>query len=249
MSVIRLLRRTLRSGRNAVDRWMSGGPFADRWQRLKWLLKYRLGLQRHVPDLATLATRPHRPILMEAIDGLGRVDDVLEVGCGRGVNLLLLARRHPGVRLAGIDVSAHAIARALRELRDAGVDAQLRVGGAEDMGAYGDDSMDVVIADAVTMYLSPETIALALGEMARTARLGVVISAWHADLPGAMDPWLYDEGTWVYDYARLLGAVPGMAVEVRRYPQGTWQDRRWNQYGCIVIGRRAPLPAGPGQAT
>lgn len=41
---------------------------------------------------------------------------LLEVGCGTGHNLRLLARRHPGLHLAGVDVSADMLYKASKNL-------------------------------------------------------------------------------------------------------------------------------------
>lgn len=42
---------------------------------------------------------------------------VVEIGCGTGRNLAVLARRHPGARLYGIDASAEMLATARAKLR------------------------------------------------------------------------------------------------------------------------------------
>lgn len=219
---------------HALDRRLDTGSFGSPWQRLKWALKYRLGSNRHVPDLVTLAERPHRPLLLETFDALGPWRSALEVGCGRGVNLLLLARRYPGATLIGMDISARAIESAQRELARYAVKARLSVGGAEDLSAYADNSADVVLADAVTMYLPPTSIYAALKEMCRVARLGVVVSTWHAVVASSSSPWIYDEGAWVYDYQRLLYDLPGFKSDILRYPADIWHDARWRAYGSIV---------------
>src|SRR5262245_25724311 len=77
---------------------------ADRMDRI-----YRY--QRHVYDF----TRKHyllgRDRLIERLD-VDAGDSVLEIGCGTGRNLIRAARRYPGARFFGIDVSPQMLASA-----------------------------------------------------------------------------------------------------------------------------------------
>jgi SAM-dependent methyltransferase len=84
---------------------------------------------------------------------------VLEVGCGPGPNLWLLARE--GFQIAGIDGSAHAIDQARARLRDEGLEraaetADLKVGNFATL-PWPDNSFDVVI-DIEAIYANPVPI-------------------------------------------------------------------------------------------
>lgn len=52
---------------------------------------------------------------------------VLEIGCGTGRNLIAAARRYPGARCFGIDVSTEMLNSAIRAISRAGLAAQIRV--------------------------------------------------------------------------------------------------------------------------
>jgi S-adenosylmethionine-diacylgycerolhomoserine-N-methlytransferase len=54
-------------------------------------------------------------------------DAVLEIGCGTGRNLVLAARRYPGARFFGIDVSTVMLTRAIDQLGRAGLAGRVRV--------------------------------------------------------------------------------------------------------------------------
>jgi S-adenosylmethionine-diacylgycerolhomoserine-N-methlytransferase len=54
-------------------------------------------------------------------------DAVLEIGCGTGRNLVLAARRYPGARFYGIDVSTVMLTRAIDQLGRAGLSGRVRV--------------------------------------------------------------------------------------------------------------------------
>lgn len=59
------------------------------------------------------ATRVRQLLLVRAIELL-KPRKVLEVGCGNGINLLLLAGRFPGIEFAGVDLTPEGIAAAKR---------------------------------------------------------------------------------------------------------------------------------------
>ncbi len=226
---------SLRRGLSRLDETMDGSSLAGAWQRLKWTLKYHLGRPGHVPDFETLLSRPHRAILLERLDGFGPWRSLLEVGCGRGVNLLLLAKRKPDATLAGIDTSVAAIRAARAELAKRGIwQVDLKAGTATKLVGCADKSVDVVLADAVLMYIPPEDIVVVLSEMLRVVRMGVVAGVWNMDMPPPGDPWRYDEGTWVYDYRRIIAESLGFNVNVEPYPVGAWDDVRWKRYGAIL---------------
>jgi ubiquinone/menaquinone biosynthesis C-methylase UbiE len=224
-----------------LDGYLDGGPMASSWQRLKWTLKYRFGRPGHVPAFDTLLNRPHRTILLDRLDGLGPWRSLLEVGCGRGVNLLLTAKRKPDAKLTGIDTSVAAIRTTRVELARRGMkDFHLEVGSVSNLTGLADQSFDVVLADAVLMYVPPAEIVDALSEMLRVARFGIVAGVWNSDIPPPASAWLYDEGTWVYDYRRILGGLGCINADVESYPEGVWDDGRWQKYGSILlIGRNA----------
>ncbi len=54
-------------------------------------------------------------------------DAVLEIGCGTGRNLVLAARRYPGARFYGVDVSTVMLTRAIDQLGRAGLSGRVRV--------------------------------------------------------------------------------------------------------------------------
>jgi len=71
------------------------------------------------------------------IDGLRPRDgdQVLELGCGTGRNLILAARRYPNARFFGLDVSTEMLTSAIEAIGRAGLEARVRVSHA-DAGAF-----------------------------------------------------------------------------------------------------------------
>ena len=107
--------------------------------------------QRHIYDVTRKYYLFGRDTLIRELDvPLG--GSVLEVGCGTGRNLALIARRFPGCRLHGLDISAEMLASAEAKLGRNG--PVLRVADATDFsaGQFGTDGFDrIVISYALSM--------------------------------------------------------------------------------------------------
>lgn len=89
------------------------------------------------------------PLLVWALD-LPKRTRILEIGCGRGVALLPLARLLEPVRLAGLDIEPRFLAEARARLDRAGIEAELVPGDARAL-PFPASSFDVVI-DFGTCY-------------------------------------------------------------------------------------------------
>jgi SAM-dependent methyltransferase len=127
------------------------------------------------PEDWAVSEDQHRPSYEEALRRVGLEPGrrVLDVGCGVGAFLLLVAERG-GVPF-GIDASEALIALARERLPD----ADLRVGDMEHM-PYDDDSVDLVTG--FTSFFFANDIVAALREAGRVAKPGapVVIQVWGA---------------------------------------------------------------------
>jgi SAM-dependent methyltransferase len=75
--------------------------------------------------------------------------DVLDVGCGAGVEVVRFARA--GARVTGVDIAASAIALARQNLEQQGLSARLDVADGEQL-PYPDASFDLVFAHGVVQY-------------------------------------------------------------------------------------------------
>jgi S-adenosylmethionine-diacylgycerolhomoserine-N-methlytransferase len=73
--------------------------------------------QRFFYDLTRRFFLPGRDELLRRVE-IKDGQAVLEVGCGTGRNLLLLAKKYPGVRLYGLDISAQMLRTAQNKVRE-----------------------------------------------------------------------------------------------------------------------------------
>jgi SAM-dependent methyltransferase len=94
---------------------------------------------------------------------------VLDVGCGVATTAIEIARRH-GARVTAADISPLMRERAEANVAAAGVAGLVTVASGDILALpYGDASFDVVIAEAVTMFVDRPTAA---AELVRVARPG-----------------------------------------------------------------------------
>jgi S-adenosylmethionine-diacylgycerolhomoserine-N-methlytransferase len=136
--------------------------------------------QRHIYDLTRKFYLFGRDRLLEALPG-GTGTSVLEIGCGTGRNLVLLARRRPGLRLFGVDISAEMLASAGAALKRAGVAGEVHLARAGAQGfdpaaAFGVESFDVAYFSYVLSMIPDwrEAVETALKALKPGGTLAVV---------------------------------------------------------------------------
>lgn len=109
------------------------------------------------------------PLVEQAACGAG--DRVLEIGCGTGSLLILVARTQPGAELVGLDPDAAALAIAERKARRAGVSLRLDRGFADEL-PYPDASFDRVLSSYMFHHLPRAVKEGTLREVRRVLRPG-----------------------------------------------------------------------------
>lgn len=136
--------------------------------------------------------------------------DVLELACGNGFNLRLLAQRNPERRFTGVDLVAAQVRRARRAL--AGLPgAGAQVGDFQAL-ALADGSQDCVFA--VESLCHATDLPRALGEIARVLRPGgtlIVIDGWRTDAFGEL-PAVVREATVAIERAMAVSAGQSLAT-------------------------------------
>src|SRR5258708_27589974 len=136
-------------------------------------------------------------------------DHVLEIGCGTGRNLIALARRHPEVRLYGIDASAPMLDTAGQAIARAGLAQRIRLARGlgeelEPLTMFGlEQPFDaIVISYALTMIPAwPAVVDAALAHLRPGGRLAVVDFWDQRHLP----PWF---GRLLRAWLHLFGLHP-----------------------------------------
>jgi SAM-dependent methyltransferase len=206
---------------------------------LEWSWRWRHVLSPRVAEdhWASIA-HPHRRPLIDSILAERPVDSVLELGCNSGPNLFLLSQDLPAARLSGMDINPAAIAYGRERLREARVtNVQLSVASLDDLAGVGDRSADVVLTDAVLMYVGPDKIGRTLAALTRIAKRRIVLNEWQMPKANGVSAGahLYHYGHWVHDFEALLRNDPRTAdVSVTRIPPEIWNSAGWTEFGARI---------------
>ena len=96
--------------------------------------------------------------------GLAAGDLILDVGCAKGFLLHDLRAVIPGVHVAGLDVSAYAVERAMDDVRP------FVLVGSADRLPFADKSFDLVVSINTVHNLERDRCVLAISEMERVSR-------------------------------------------------------------------------------
>lgn len=125
---------------------------------------------------------------MKAPDGAR----VLELGCGTGRNLILTARRYPGARCFGIDLSTEMLDTARRAIARAGLSSQITVAAGDatafdPMGLFGTAEFDRIFISYSLSMIPPwqQVIDKALQHLAPGGELQIVDFGGQERLPAA----------------------------------------------------------------
>ncbi|MEO8623447.1 MAG: class I SAM-dependent methyltransferase [bacterium] len=112
------------------------------------------------------------PLLIRALQ-LPRGGRVLEIGCGRGIALPVLAERLAPSALIGVDIDDALVAAAQRHVFDRRIDARVLEADVREL-PFDCDSFDLVIDFGTCYHVSGGTDGsrTALGEIARVLRTG-----------------------------------------------------------------------------
>lgn len=175
---------------------------------------------------------PHRSLILNAIESLRPIGSILEIGCSCGPNLANIGDRHHGIKLSGIDANKTAIARGKELLPN----ADLRVGFATKL-PFKNESYDLIVVDAVLIYVPPEDILQVITEIDRVVKRAVLLVEWHNEdsILGIVKDF-----HWCRNYHRIFRRL-GFKVEMHRFNKDSWPSKTWQKHGRLYLCRRKKL--------
>ena len=198
--------------------------------RMFWRYRHLIdGSYRQAPP-ATDVVDPHREQLWSLIAPFNP-QSLLEVGCGDGANLALLARKAPHVRLDGVDINPLGLGIAEQRVRAEGGSAGGFWYGSAERLPFPDGCADLALSDAVFMYLRPVQAASALREMRRVARRAIVVHTFADD---ALTESTLVNGNWVHAFVPLLRRAIPEAI-VQRSASRLVTSAQWRDFGAVFV--------------
>lgn len=124
-------------------------------------------------DFLIRLTMPEARFKQELIDAaaIDTEQRILDVGCGTGTLLLMIAERHPDVLLAGVDPDPRVLQRAQRKIAQSGRSVALRQASATAL-PYAPESFDLVLSSLVFHHLTCAEKLQAMREIHRVLAPG-----------------------------------------------------------------------------
>lgn len=174
-------------------------------------------------------SHPHRKLILRMLDLFEPLKEgILEVGCNTGPNLLRIREKYPKIHLAGTDANKEAIEKAKELLPRRAI----FIHDSSPYLFFNDKSFDVVIADAVLMYI--KDVRTTLEEMKRVARKGIILVDWWTD----KDEEIIDYH-WARNYPKILSEM-GFGVTAKKLTEEDWPNStKWQKQGYIFTAALA----------
>ena len=223
-----------------TSKYVSARQYLDRNRLGELWAKGYLGQRDDTAkEFRSSVNHSHRSLLISKIAEFSPILNILEIGCGSGPNLYLLAKEFPNAEIRGIDINPKAVQIGNNWFAQEGIrNVRLSVGRAEELSEFGNKSFDVVFTDAALIYVSRKEIYKVAKDIVRITRKGIIFVERHnfgqcredTDCLG-----VYTNGLWVRDYVALLKRfVPEERICVTRITADIWPDNAWRKYGALI---------------
>ena len=183
---------------------------------------------------STDGAHPHRLLLLKKLTA-PEVDahSFLEVGCGVGDNLFLLAQARPQSHCVGIDINPQAAEKAWRGALELDLkNIHIEESAADDfLKKTPSKNYDLAFSDASLMYLGPDKIGTVLRELVRVSRRRLGFVEFHDPL--SQNSRYYD-AHWVHNFSALFKELPGIAaITEEKITEEVWGGH-WSKLGYII---------------
>lgn len=184
-------------------------------------------------EKAYFADHSHRDLLIEVLENIP-FNSIIEVGCASGYNLHKIRKHFPKVEIGGIDINEDAIETA-KELLPENT-AVLEQSPATKMFLQ-DKSVDIVLCDAILLYINPFEIDKVIKEIKRISRGHILFIELHSN--SWWERWkvrLFD-GYNLYNYRKLLEKHDFYNIEILKMSKNDWSGSPWEDYGHVISAR------------
>ena len=168
----------------------------------------------------------HRRMLLEIIKKYNP-QSVLEIGCSGGTNLYLIGKELPACKIFGTDINQRAVEVGKKLFGKQKMESNLLVADIEKQ-PFPDKNFDIVLTDAVLIYVGPDRIKRVVDEMKRLAKKAIIMVERHNDGDSASGKWY--ENICRRNYKKLF---MGHKTIFTKIPSEIWGGD-WGRDGCII---------------
>lgn len=161
---------------------------------------------------------PHRDLIVERLKDFEPFDSVLEIGSNVGPNLFRIQQKYPLVKLTGMDINMEAVVEGKKFLPE----VEFVRGNVREL-PFKNKMFDVVISDAVLIYISHNEFRQVIEEMLRVVKRGMIL----VELKNDIDDY------WTRDYKKILEEEHKLKVKEEKISEKIWMDKPWKEEGYI----------------
>lgn len=181
-----------------------------------------------VEDYLYSVDHPHRNLIIDELWKFWPFQSLLEVGCNCGPNLLKIKSKFSDVRLYGVDINKDAIKCVKKVFNGEG---EFKIASASRL-PFPSKSIDVILTDAVLMYIPPEEIKEVLNEFLRVAKRGLILVEWAAR---DSELGVIKDYHWCRSYSKLLRKLDIKNVSTIKIHKNLWPTKTWSKRGRVTI--------------
>jgi len=178
---------------------------------------------------------PHRQLIVRVLRSF-RWLSLMEIGCAAGANLINIAKAIPGRQIGGIDVSPDAIEKAIEVTSAVYRGGFFKVNSADDI-MMSDKSTDVILSDAVLIYVDRTKIKKYLKEIKRVSRNHILFCEFHSKSWWSRLALKWKTGYNSYNWIKLLEKNGFYDIYIYKLREQDWAGYPWNKYGYIILAR------------
>jgi len=176
---------------------------------------------------------PHRKLIIKELKKLGPFESLLEIGCNCGPNIFLIKKEFPTTKIIGIDINRPSLIEGMSKFpkeffKNSGMFYQNLEKGINCAPKY----FDIILSDAVLMYVNPEKIRHVIEEMIRVTKKAIIFCEWQIP-DNRLGEKVY--GHWARDYVKLLGDY-GIKTSIYKLTKEDWPSENWSRVGYIITG-------------
>ena len=174
------------------------------------------------------ANHPHRALIIDALKTFMPIKSLLEIGCSAAPNILRIEKEKLEIsKIVGLDVNKDSIERARQLLPQ----HTFSVGNIKHL-LFDYREFDVVLLDAVLMYVDNYDIESVIWEIVRIVDRGIIVCDWFAEQEEI------DGIHWKRNYKALFENY-GFKVEMKPFTKETWSNEQWIKNGKLFVCRLA----------
>lgn len=172
---------------------------------------------------------PHRLKLLSILRESQPFDNVLEIGCGKGTNIFLFAKHFPDVVYKGVDINKNNVKYANSyTVKNSFTNITFNFANIIHLSDIADKSFDILVCDAVLIYVDDNLINSVASEFIRIAKKKIVLVDFHDENTNSKG--YQHNKIWVRNYYKLF---ENCDVKMSKIEKDTW-TKQWELYGRFI---------------